>query len=91
MKLVEQVSGYNEPKPPKMPFIIRALSSWPSVSESKYQLPKFGNAQKAKFKDSFSALKCLSNLDFHFVISLLPLVLLGFIWWEKLSEKLLGS
>ena len=46
-------SGYKEPKMPKKTqnAVYRSRALWPSILDAKYQVLKFGHAQKAKFRD----------------------------------------
>ena len=78
--------------------VYRSYTSRPSNPDAKYQLAKFGHAQKAKFRD-------LESLDFYFSLSLLPSFfaflasfffslaghLVGFIMVGIVLGKLLGS
>ena len=62
LKLVEWFSGHCRAKTYHKA-VCRSYTSRPSDPVAKYQLPKFGHAQKANFGDSF---------DINFSLSLLP-------------------
>ena len=54
--MLQRAKTYHKP-------VYRSYTSWPSDPDAKYQLAKFGHAQKAKSD---------SSLDFYFSLSLLP-------------------
>ena len=85
------------------PLTGRTLDAYTSDPDAKYQLAKFGHAQKAKFRVfGFESETAVLTFTFRFLSSPLFLLflphffspaghLVGFVLWEEFLGKLLGS
>ena len=71
--------------------VYRSYTSRPSDPDAKYQLAKFGHAQKAKFTFRFLSSLLFSLFLPHFFSLAGHLVGFLIFWWEEFLGKLLGS